>query len=165
MHLFIALLFKAVIFLPSIQGHSGHDLYRDPMHHEARFVKHRNSSLNVTPIVSIKAIDNFCCVITAWMKNVVSRSTWPLRRSTTCTSASSCQQTNTTPLASLRRGRTSIITAFRSVRINNKTTKNVSASVRSHPRFRRLNHNFTITPSIKRCCRFLWWCITDKAFG
>ena len=62
MHLFIALLFKAIIFLPSIQGHSGHDLYRDPMHHEARFVKHPNSSLNVTPIVSIKAIDNLCCV-------------------------------------------------------------------------------------------------------
>ena len=51
--------------------------------------------------------------ITAWMKNVVSRSTWPLNRSTTCTSASSCQQTNTTPPASLRTARIFTITAFR----------------------------------------------------
>ena len=62
MHLFTVILFEAVSFLLSIQGHSGHDLYRDSMHREARFVKHPNSSLNVTPIVSIKAMDNFCCV-------------------------------------------------------------------------------------------------------
>ena len=62
MHLFTAILFEAVSFLLSIQGHSGYDLYRDSMHNEARFVKHPNGSLNVTPIAFIKAIDNFCCV-------------------------------------------------------------------------------------------------------
>ena len=66
MHFLIVLLLEAVrVFILGTQGQiqqKDHGLYRDPMQRQGDFVKHPQSSLNITPIVSFNVTDNFCCV-------------------------------------------------------------------------------------------------------
>ena len=65
MHFLIVILLEAVVFILGTQGQiqqKDHGLYRDPMQRQGDFVKHPQSSLNVTPIVSFNVTDNFCCV-------------------------------------------------------------------------------------------------------
>ena len=65
MHFLTVILLEAVVFILATQGQiqqKDHGLYRDTMQRQGYFVKHPQSSLNVTPIVSFNVMDNFCCV-------------------------------------------------------------------------------------------------------
>ena len=65
MHFLTVIILEAVVFTLGTQGQiqqKDHGLYRDPMQRQGDFVKHPQSSLNVTPIVSFNVMDNFCCV-------------------------------------------------------------------------------------------------------
>ena len=65
MQFLTVILLEAEVFILGTQGQiqqKDHGLYRDPMQRQGDFVKHPQSSLNVTPIVSFNVTDNFCCV-------------------------------------------------------------------------------------------------------
>ena len=65
MRFLAVILLEVVVFILGTQGQiqqKDHGLYRDPMQRQGDFVKHPQSSLNVTPIVSFNVMDNFCCV-------------------------------------------------------------------------------------------------------